>query len=217
MQKIKVLIVDDHTLVRDGIRALLALVADTNVVGEAANGKEALEKVKRLAPDVVLMDLAMPIMSGLEATRRIRKRFPGTKVLALTQYEDKEYIIPTIEAGARGFISKTAAFSELASAIQAVYQGGSFLSPMAAAAVVEECQQKFAIEGEKDSYQNLTDREREMLKLVAEGYTAKEIADMLVISLRTVETHKTNLMKKLDIHNKADLIRFAIRKGIITL
>lgn len=217
MQKIKVLIVDDHTLVRDGIRALLALVADINVVGEAANGKEALEKVKRLAPDVVLMDLAMPIMSGLEATRRIRKRFPGTKVLALTQYEDREYIIPTIEAGARGFVSKTAAFSELASAIQAVYQGGSFLSPMAAAAVVEECQQKVAIEGEKDPYQNLTDREREMLKLVAEGYTAKEIADMLVISLRTVETHKTNLMKKLNIHNKADLIRFAIRKGIITL
>jgi len=217
MQQIKVLIVDDHTLVRDGIRALLALVADIRIVGEAANGKEALEKVKELAPDVVLMDLAMPIMSGLEATRRIRKRFPGTKVLALTQYEDREYIIPTIEAGARGFISKTAAFSELASAIQAVYQGGSFLSPMAAAAVVEECQQKVTIEGEKDSYQHLTDREREMLKLVAEGYTAKEIADMLVISLRTVETHKTNLMKKLNIHNKADLIRFAIRKGIITV
>jgi len=217
MQKIKVLIVDDHTLVRDGIRALLSLVADIKVVGEAANGREALEKVKKLAPDVVLMDLAMPILSGLEATRRIRKRFPGIKVLALTQYEDREYIVPTIEAGARGFVSKTAAFSELASAIQAVYQGGSFLSPMAAAAVVEECQQKVAIEGEKDSYQNLTDREREMLKLVAEGYTAKEIADMLVIGLRTVETHKTNLMKKLNIHNKADLIRFAIRKGIITV
>jgi two-component system response regulator NreC len=216
MQKIKVLIVDDHTLVRDGIRALLALVADIQIVGEAANGKEALEKVKKLAPDVVLMDLAMPIMGGLEATRRIRKRFPGTKVLALTQYEDREYIVPTIEAGARGFISKMAAFSELASAIQAVYQGGSFLSPMAAAAVVEEYQQK-ASKGEKDSYQHLTDREREMLKLVAEGYTAKEIADMLVISLRTVETHKTNLMNKLNIHNKADLIRFAIRKGIITL
>jgi DNA-binding NarL/FixJ family response regulator len=217
MQKIKVLIVDDHTLVRDGIRALLALVADVKVVGEAANGKEALEKVKKLAPDVVLMDLAMPIMSGLESTKRIRKRFPGTKVLALTQYEDREYIIPTIEAGARGFVSKTAAFSELASAIQAVYQGGSFLSPIAAAAVVEECQQKVSAEGETDSYQNLTDREREMLKLVAEGYTAREIADMLVISLRTVETHKTNLMKKLNIRNKADLIRFAIRKGIITV
>ncbi len=217
MQKIEVLIVDDHTLVRDGIRALLALIADIKVVGEAANGREALEKVKKLAPDVVLMDLAMPIMSGLESTRRIRKRFPGIKVLALTQYEDREYIVPTIEAGARGFVSKTAAFSELASAIQAVYQGGSFLSPVAAAAIVEECQQKVSTEGETDSYQSLTDREREMLKLVAEGYTAREIADMLVISLRTVETHKTNLMKKLNIRNKADLIRFAIRKGIITV
>jgi len=216
MEKIRVLIADDHTLVRDGIRALLALVADIKVVGEAANGKEALEKTKELAPDVVLMDLAMPIMSGLEATRRIRKKFPGTKVLALTQYEDREYIVPTIEAGARGFISKTAAFSELASAIQSVHQGKSFLSPVAAAAVVEEYQQK-ASEGERDPYQYLTDREREMLKLVAEGHTAREIADMLVITLRTVETHKTNLMNKLDIHNKADLIRFAIRKGIITV
>jgi len=216
MEKVRVLIVDDHTLVRDGIRALLALVADVKVVGEAANGREALDKTKELAPDVVLMDLAMPIMSGLEATRRIRKKFPGTKVLAVTQYEDREYIVPTIEAGARGFISKTAAFTELASAIQSVHQGKSFLSPVAAAAVVEEYQQK-TTEADKDPYRQLTDREREMLKLVAEGYTAREIADMLVITLRTVETHKTNLMNKLDIHNKADLIKYAIRKGIITV
>ena len=216
MPKIKVLIVDDHTLVRDGIRALLSLVADVKVVGEAANGKEALEQVERLSPDIVLMDLAMPIMNGLEATRRIRKKFPGTKVLVLTQYEDREYIVPTIEAGARGFVSKMAAFSELASAIQAVYHGGSFLSPMAAAAVVEECQSK-AGERDTDPYQQLTDREREMLKLIAEGYTAKEIADLLVLSVRTVETHKSNLMKKLNVRHKADLIKFAIRKGIITL
>ena len=217
MQKIKVLIADDHTLVRDGIRALLALVADIQVVGEAANGREALEMVKKLAPDVVLMDLAMPIMGGLETTRRIRKKFPATKVLALTQYEDREYIVPIIEAGARGFIGKMAAFSELASAIQAVYQGDSFLSPTAAAAVIEECQQKATTDGEKDPYQQLTDREREILKLIAEGYTAKEIADMLVVSLRTVEAHKTNLMRKLDIQNRTDLIKFAIRKGVITL
>jgi len=217
MQKIKVLIVDDHTLVRDGIRALLALAADIEVIGEASNGKEALEKVKKLAPDVVLMDLVIPVVSGLEATRRIRKRFPGTKVLVLTQYEDREYIVPVIEAGARGFISKRAAFSELASAIQAVSQGDSFLSPTAAAAVVEECQQKATLERKKEPYQCLTDKEREVLKLVAEGHTAKEIADMLVISLRTVEAHKTSLMKKLNIHNKTDLIKFAIRKGIITI
>jgi len=217
MKKIKVLIVDDHTLVRDGIRALLALVADIEVVGEAANGKEALEKVKELAPNVVLMDLAMPIMGGLEATRRIRREFPGTRVLALTQYDDSEYVIPIIEAGACGFVTKMVAFSELASAIQAAYKGDSFLSPSAAAALVEEYQQKASVEGGKDPYQQLTDREREVLKLLVEGHTARKIAEMLVVSPKTVEWYKTSLMNKLNIHNKTDLIKFAIRKRIITL
>ena len=216
MKKIRVLVVDDHTLVRDGIRALLQLVADVEVVGEATNGKEALEKVEQLAPDVVLMDLAMPIMGGLEATRRIRRQFPETRVLALTQYDDSEYVVPIIEAGARGFVTKMAAFSELTSAIQAVYRGDSFLSPSAAAALVQECQQKTDVEGEKDPYQQLTDREREVLKLVAEGHTARGIADMLVVSPKTVEWYKTSLMNKLNIHNRTDLIKFAIRRAIIT-
>ena len=129
MQKIKVLVVDDHTIVRDGICALLALAADIEVVGEAANGMEALEKVRQLTPDVVLMDIAMPIMGGLEATRRIHKESPGAKVLVLTQYDDKEYVFPVIEAGARGFISKTAASSELTSGIRSIHRGDSFLSP----------------------------------------------------------------------------------------
>ncbi len=217
MRKIRVLIVDDHTLVRDGIRALLALVSDIEVVGEAANGKEALERVQELVPDVVLMDLAMPIMSGLEATRRIRKEFPKTRVLALTQYDDSEYVIPVIEAGACGFVTKMMAFSELASAIQAAYNGDSYLSPSAATALIEECQQKVSTEGDKDPYQQLTDREREVLKLIAEGHTAREIADMLVVSPKTVEWYKTSLMNKLNIHNKTDLIKFAIRKRVITL
>ncbi|MBA7710162.1 Oxygen regulatory protein NreC [subsurface metagenome] len=217
MKKIRVLIVDDHTLVRDGIRALLTLVADIEVVGEAANGKEALEKVRELAPDVVLMDLAMPIMGGLEATRRIRREFPGTKVLALTQYDDSEYVVPVIEAGASGFVTKMAAFSELASAIQAIYRGDSFLSPSAAAALVDEYQQKATVEGEKDPYQLLTDREREVLKLVVEGHTTREIANMLVVSPKTVEWYKASFMNKLNIHNKTDLIKFAIRKAVITL
>jgi len=216
MKKIKVLIVDDHTLVRDGIRSLLELVSDIEVIGEATNGKEALEKVQLLAPDVVLMDLAMPIMGGLEATRRIRKQHPETKVLALTQYDDTDYVVPVIEAGACGFVTKMAAFSELASAIQAVYKGDSYLSPSAATALVQEYQQKTSAEGDKDSYQQLTDREREVLKLVVEGYTAREIADILVISPKTVEWYKTSLMSKINIHNKTDLIKFAIRKGIIT-
>lgn len=217
MKKIRVLIVDDHTLVRDGIRALLALVADIEVVGEASNGKEALVKTEQLAPDVVLMDLAMPIMGGLEATRRIRREFPRIRVLALTQYDDSEYVIPIIEAGACGFVTKMAAFSELASAIQAAYRGESYLSPSAAAALVEECQQKITADGEQDPYQLLTDREREVLKLVVEGHTAREIAEMLVVSPKTVDWYKTSLMNKLNIHNRTDLIKFAIRKRVITL
>jgi len=217
MKKIRVLIVDDHTLVREGIRALLALAANIEVVGEAANGKEALEKTRELAPDVVLMDLAMPVMGGLEATRRIRREFPETKVLALTQYDDSEYVIPIIEAGACGFVTKMSAFSELASAIRATYGGESFLSPSAATAIVEQYQQKLAAQGEKDSYQQLTDREREVLKLIAEGHTTREIADMLVVSPKTVEWYKTKLMNKLNIHNRTDLIKYAIRRQIIKL
>lgn len=217
MKKIAVLIVDDHTLVRDGIRSLLALTADIEIVGEAADGREALEKVRQLLPDIVLMDLAMPIMGGLEATRRIRREFPTTKVLALTQYDDSEYVIPVIEAGARGFVTKMSSSSELASAIQAVYKGDSFLSPSAAAALVDECQQSTIAEGEQDPYQQLTDREREVLKLIAEGYTAREIAEMLVVSPKTVEWYKSSLMNKLNIHSRTDLIKFAIRKRVITL
>jgi DNA-binding NarL/FixJ family response regulator len=137
MKKIKVLIVDDHTLVRAGIRSLLELVEDIEVVGEASDGKEALVKVRQLMPDIVLMDLAMSVMGGLEATRRLRRDFPGIKVLALTQYDDSEYVIPIIEAGACGFITKMSAFSELAAAIEAAYRGESYLSPTAATALVE--------------------------------------------------------------------------------
>ncbi len=217
MKKIRVLIVDDHTLVREGIRSLLALTANIEVVGEAADGGEALKKTRELVPDVVLMDLAMPLMNGLEATRRIRREFPGTKVLALTQYDDSEYVVPIIEAGARGFITKMSAFSELAVAIQATYRGESFLSPSAATAIIEQCQQKLAVQGEKDPYQRLTDREREVLKLIAEGHTTREIANMLVVSPKTVDWYKSSLMNKLDIHSKTDLIKYAIRKQIISL
>jgi two-component system response regulator NreC len=217
MRKIKVLIVDDHTLVRAGIRSLLMLVEDIEVVGEASDGKEALARVRQLKPDVVLMDLAMPVMGGLEATRRLRREFPGIKVLALTQYDDSEYVIPIIEAGACGFITKMSAFSELAAAIQAAYRGESYLSSTAATALVEEYQLKIPAEGEQDPYQQLTDREREVLKLLAEGRTTREIAEMLVVSPKTVEWHKSSLMNKLNIRSRTDLIKFAIRKRIITI
>ena len=217
MPKIRVLVVDDHTIVRDGICSLLGLTPDIEVIGEAANGREALEVLRKLMPDVVLMDIAMPIMSGLEATRRITKEFPKIKVLALTQYDDREYVFPVIEAGACGFISKTAASSELASGIRSVYLGDSFLSPSVARLLVESHQQGVSIMRSHDPYEQLTDREREILKLLVEGHTTQEIADMLVVSHKTVEGHKTTLMAKLDIHNRIDLVKYALRKGIITI
>lgn len=215
MPKIRVLVVDDHTIVRDGICTLLGLAKDIEIAGEASNGSEALEKVKKLMPDVMLIDIAMPHMNGLEVTRRIHKEFPGVKILVLTQYDDKEYVFSAIESGASGFISKTATSSELASGIRSVYRGESFLSPSAAKFLVEDYQLGAHLRKEQDPFKQLTEREREILKLLAEGYTTRKIADMLVISIKTVEGHKTNLMSKLDIHNRTDLVKYALRKGII--
>jgi len=217
MQKIKIIVVDDHTIVRDGICALLALVGDIEVVGEAANGSEALLLISEIGPDVVLMDVAMPVMGGLEATRRIRKEFPRTKVLILTQYDDKEYVIPVIESGASGFVSKTAASSELASGIRSVFQGDSYLSPSVARLLVEDYQHSAGGRKKHDPYDQLTERERDILKLLAEGHTTQEISAMLVITPKTVEGHKTNLMAKLDIHNRVELIKYALRKGVIII
>lgn len=217
MQKIRVLIVDDHTILRDGISALLALAADIEVIGEAENGREAIDRARQLAPDVVLMDIAMPAMDGLEATRRIHKEFPQMKVLTLTQYDDREHLLSLLEAGAEGFISKTAASSDLASAIRSVYQGDSFLSPSVAKLLLKHYRQGARAGRSQDPYDQLTDREREVLKLLAEGHTSQEIADTLVISPKTVEGHRTNLMAKLDIHNRTDLVKYALRKGIITI
>lgn len=217
MKKIRLLVVDDHTLMRQGIYQLLSLTDDIEIVGEAANGREAIEKTRRLSPDIVLMDLAMPRLGGLDATRKIRQEFPAIKVIALTQYDDSEYVVPVIEAGARGFITKMASPVELASAIRVVYKGKSYLSPSAAAALVDACQLDGGNKEEKDSLQLLTDREKEVLKLVAEGYTAREIAEMLVLSPKTVEWYKSSLMSKLNLHRTTDLIKYAIRKRLIVL
>ncbi len=217
MQKIKVLVVDDHTIVRDGISALLALAGDIEVVGEATNGSEALKKVSDLNPDVVLMDVAMPVMGGLEATRRISKEFPRTRVLVLTQYDDKEYFFTVIESGASGFISKAAASSELTAGIRSVYRGDSYLSPSVTRLLVENYQQTAGERTNQDPYSHLTGREREVFKLLAEGHSTQEIAEMLVITPKTVEGHKTNLMAKLGVHNRVELVKYALRKGIITI
>lgn len=215
MSKIKVLIVDDHAMFRQGIRALLERCEDVEIVGEATEGMEAIEKVLQLAPQVVLMDIAMPVMGGLEATRRIQKESPNTKVLVLTQYEDSEYILSLLRAGAKGYISKTATASELISAIHTVHQGESYLYPSATTTLIEEYLMR--VGGEKNEYERLTDREREILQLVAEGRTNREIADRLFISIKTVLRHRTNVMEKLGFHNRTELIKYAISKGLIEM
>ena len=214
MTKIKVLIVDDHALMREGIHTLLDLVADFDVVGEASNGKEAIEKVRELRPDVVLMDLAMPVMTGQEATRRIRKEFPRVKILALTQHEDSEYVVPVIRLGAHGFVTKTFGSPEIVSAIRAVHKGQSFLSSTAATALVQGWQSESSDRSATDPYESLTDREKEVLRLLVEGKTVREIAAIMVVSPRSVDAYRSRLMKKLNVHNKVDLVKFAIRMQI---
>ena len=215
MQKIKLLIVDDHTIVRDGLRSLLELAGDIDIVGEASNGKEGLEQAEKLLPDVVLIDIAMPVMGGLEAIRRMRKKLPGVKILVLTQYDDKEHVFPAIQAGANGFISKTAASSELTSGIRAVFNGGSYLSPSIAKLFVDDYKHGATARDRCDPYEQLTERERDVLMLVVEGHTTQEIADTMVISPKTVEGHKRNLMAKLGITNRIDLVKYAVRRGLI--
>ncbi|MCL5734089.1 MAG: response regulator transcription factor [Actinobacteria bacterium] len=214
MAKIRVLIVDDHTLLRDGISALLDLVPDMEVVGEATNGKEALDKVRELLPDVVLMDLEMPVMDGLEASRRVRARYPSAKVLILSQYDDAQHVLDALGVGAQGFVLKTAASSDLVAGIRSVHRGDSYLSPSAARRLVGEFQRAEHPRGE-DSYDQLTSREKEVLKLIAEGNTTQQIADLLVISRKTAEGHRTSLMAKLGIHDRVELVKYAVRKGII--
>ncbi len=213
MAKIKILVVDDHALMRDGISALLGLYEGIEVVGEASEGKEAIEKTQELAPDVIIMDIAMPGMEGLEATRRIMKRNPKVKVLVLTQHDNREYILSAIKAGAAGYVPKKALGSELVSAIRTVYQGDSFLYPSAATALIQD----YLHLVEEEPYDSLTGREREILKLIAEGHTSREIADTLFISLKTVQGHRTKIMKKLDLHNRTELIKYAMRKGLVTV
>ena len=213
MDKIKVLVVDDHAIMRDGIRALLSLHDDIEIVGEASEGKEAIDKVEEFAPNVIVMDIAMPGMDGLEATRRITKRNPRAKVIFLTQYDNKEYVLSTIKAGASGYIPKQAVGSELVSAIRAVCRGDSFLYPSAAAALIEG----YRRQGEEEPYDRLTEREREILRLIADGHTSREIADMLFVSLKTVLGHRAKIMEKLDLHNRTELIKYAMRKGLISM
>ena len=213
MEKIKVLIVDDHAILQDGIKALLNTENDMEIVGVASNGKEAIAKAQELLPDVIIMDISMPIMNGIEATRLITKKNHKVKILVLTQHDNAEYVLSAIKAGAAGFLPKKAIGSELILAIHEIYRGESFLHPSAATSLIEKYRQT----SESEPYDSLTTKEREVLKLIAEGHTSREIAEMLFISLKTILGHRSKIMEKLDIHNRTELIKYAMRKGLITV
>ncbi len=215
-EKQRIVIAEDHTILREGLRALLFSNPDFDIVGEAEDGREAIRCVENLKPHLILMDLSMPRMNGMEAIREIKKRCPETKILALTVHKTEEYILATLEAGADGYVLKDATHAELLMAIKSVLLGKPYLSPGVSEKVIEGY-----LEGRKtlkshSSWDTLTQREREVLKLIGEGYKNKEIADYLCVSVKTVEKHRANLMKKLDLHNASALTAFAVEKGLIT-
>jgi DNA-binding NarL/FixJ family response regulator len=215
MAKIRVLIVDDHAILREGVRALLALTEDIEVVGEAADGRTAIEQAKKLDPDVVLMDIAMPGLGGLEAALEMKKLGLRARVLILSQYEDREYVRRLLKVGVAGYVLKKSAGSELAGAIRAAHRGGLVLDPEVARTAMEDAGPQ-APNG-AEPYETLTDREKQVLKLVAEGLSNKEVADVLGVSVKTAMSHREHVMEKLGLHNRTELVRFALRKGVIRL
>ena len=214
MTKIRVVIADDHAILREGVRALLAITDDIEVVGQAADGREAVDACKRLDPDVVLMDIAMPGLGGIEAALEIRKEGLRSRVLILSQYEDREYVRRLLKAGVSGYILKKSAGSELVGAIRAVHRGGLVLDPEVARAAVEEASPS---PGGGDPYETLTDREKQVFRLVAEGRSNKDAAEELGISVKTAMSHREHVMQKLDLHNRTELVKHALKLGVIKI
>jgi len=214
--KYKIVIAEDHTILREGLRALLSLDPSYEIIGEAKDGRDAIRCVEKLMPDLLLIDLSMPRMNGMEAIRDIKKRHPEIKIIALTVHKTEEYILATLEAGADGYVLKDATHNELMIAINSVLSGKPYLSPGVSEKVIEGYLEGRRTLKPSSAWDTLSQREREVLKLIAEGYKNKEIADDLCISIKTVEKHRSNLMKKLGLHNAAALTAFAIEKGLIT-
>ena len=210
-----ILLVDDHRIVREGLRTLLGQQPDLEVVGEAADGREAVTQARLLKPDVIVMDIAMPELNGVEATRLILAELPTARIVALSMYADRRFVAEILRAGALGYVLKDGAFEELALAIRTITEGKTYLSPSIAGLVVEELMQRTSAPG-SPSLGGLTPRERQVLKLLADGMRPREIAQDLSISVKTVEVHKQNLINKLEIHTASELTRFAIREGLTT-
>jgi two-component system, NarL family, response regulator NreC len=218
MSPVKVLIVDDHAVVRAGLRMLLGADPELEILGEAGDGTQALRMTRELGPDVVLMDISMPDMNGIEATRRIKESCPDVAVLALTMHEDDQYFFEMLAAGASGYVPKRAAPDDLTSAIRAVVKGGVFLFPSLARVLVSDYLQRVEQEGTSGrAFDALTEREREVLTLIAQGHNNQQIADELVISIKTVNRHRENIMAKLNLHSRVELVHYAIEKGLIDL
>lgn len=217
MAKIRIMLTDDHTLFRQGIKTLLAVEPDMEIVGEASNASEAIAKAAEVRPDLVLMDIGMPGLSAFEATRQIRKNRPETRILFLTMYDDEDYLVECMEVGAAGYVLKDSPAAQLLAAVRDVQLGGSFLSPRMLSQLVDDFRSRIKGDHRIPRFATLTQREKEVLKVLAEGKSVKEIACMLNLSVKTIEAHKFNLMRKLDIHNKAQLVQYAVQKKIIQI
>jgi DNA-binding NarL/FixJ family response regulator len=213
---IRILLADDHTVVRDGLRALLEKQPDMEVVGEAADGRDSIRLAEEQKPDVVFMDIAMPVMNGIEATRRIVTANPATAVVILSMHQDESYVLRALKAGAKGYLLKDSLRSDVIEAVRSVSQGRSFLTKKVSRILQEDYVRQLERRGLDDTYDLLTDREREVLQLIAEGRTNKEVAGLLMVSLTTVETHRTHILQKLGLHSVPELILYAVRKGIIS-
>jgi len=213
---VRILLADDHTLVRQGIRRILEEHADWQVVGEASEGRDAVKQALQIKPDVVIMDIGMPQLNGIEATRQITRRAPSCRVLILSMHADEAYITQAVEAGASGYILKDSADAELVKAVTSAIQGRSFFSPKATTVLLDEYRKTLARRGITDRYESLSEREREVFQLIAEGHSNKSMATILGVSPATIETHRAHIMEKLDLHSVAEIVLYAVRRGVIS-
>ncbi len=216
MPKLRILLADDHRLMRDGLRKILEARTDLEVIAEAGNGREAVERAVKMKPDIAVLDIAMPELNGIEAARQISRAAPEVRILMLSMYSDEPYVLQVLQSGAKGYLLKDSADSELIRALMAVSQGKSFFSPAVAKVMLDDYLRQTAERGKVDRYELLSNREREVLQLIAEGKTNKRIADILCVSTSTIETHRAHLMDKLGLSSTADLVRYAVRRGIVS-